>query len=550
VTELYRPRWLLLIALAAGVGALIGLTYLPSRPSADQRPARGGDYVEGVAGAPSVVNPLFAGFNTVDGDLTSLVFSGLVRLGANGAPEPDLAELPRITPDGRSYVFELRDGLRWHDGRPLTADDVVFTVRMIQDADFGGDPGLVELFEGVEVEASNERTVIFTLPEPFAPFLARGATVGILPEHLLGRLDAGELDSAPFNAAPIGSGPFRLTELTAEHAVLRPFEAYHFGAPFLERLELRFYRDDAELLTALEDAEIDGALLGPGLHREALADLDSDSSLVLRSLHGTAQSLVYLNLGVPAFQDAGLRRALQHGLDREALIEEVLGGQALPLDSPIVRDMWSHVGSEEAYRYDPAQAGRLLDRAGWTLDDAGARTQDGAPFRFRLAVPDEPAQAALAEAIAAQWGELGLQVDVEVSAGSEFVERVLFPRQFHAALVTIDSGRDPDPYPFWHSAQAIGEGRNLGGFSDPDVDRVLEGARQATSPAERAAGYRAFQEIFADRMPAVLLHTPTFQYVARAGVQGLRPGLLFARSARFADVQRWFVETAPNDDGG
>src|SRR3990172_2253961 len=111
---LYRPRWPLLLALIAGVGGLVALTYLPAAPSGELRPTAGGGYVEGVSGSPSVVNPLFATFNQVDSDLSSLIFSGLMRLGPNGGVLPDLAETEKGTPDGLNYIFELRPGLVWH----------------------------------------------------------------------------------------------------------------------------------------------------------------------------------------------------------------------------------------------------------------------------------------------------------------------------------------------------------------------------------------------------------------------------------------------------
>ncbi|MBI4570968.1 MAG: peptide ABC transporter substrate-binding protein, partial [Chloroflexi bacterium] len=259
MSSFYRPRWPLLLVLVAGVAIVVGLAYLPSDDSGEARPSRGGSYIEGVAGAPSRVNPLFAPFNDVDGDLASLVFSGLVRFGPNGAVQPDLADLPQVTPDGTTYIFELKPGLYWHDGEPLDSADVVFTIEAIQDPDFQGDPVLADLFRDVTVEAQDERTVIITLPEPFAPFLARGATVGILPEHLLGDLDAAGLAEAPFNERPTGSGPFRLVRLTSAEAKLAPFDSYHLGRPFLDEFHLRFYRDDAALMAALRNEEIDGA---------------------------------------------------------------------------------------------------------------------------------------------------------------------------------------------------------------------------------------------------------------------------------------------------
>ncbi len=546
----YRSRWPLLLALVAGVGVLIPIAYAASHRSGQAGPTQGGSYIEGVAGSPATVNPLFASFNQADADLSSLIFAGLVRLGANGSVQPDLAELPKITPDGRTYIFELRDGLLWQDSEPLTSQDVAFTIHVIQDPNFQGDPVLKDLFRDVQVEARDQRTVIVTLPQPFAPFLARGATFGILPQHLLGDVLPADVGSTPFDQHPIGSGPFRLAALSPEQAVLQTFDGYYQGRPRLESLTLRFYRDDAALLNALRHNEIDGALFGPELAREDIDFIDKNGAWVRRSLHGTTFSVVYLNQQlVPAFADGSVRQALQHGLDRDSLIKNVLAGEALPLDSPIVRDLWAYVGSPDAYAFDEKQAASLLDSDGWTLD-GDVRTKNGQPLRFTLVTSDDPVQERVGREIASQWGKLGVQVDVQPSGASQFVEGVLLPRRFQAALVAVDSGPDPDPYPLWDSTQATGNGRNLSGFSDATADQLIENGRQAVSTADRAADYRQFQEIFARQLPAVLLYTPTYQYVVRADLQGLTPGLLSTLSARFSDIYKWYVKNGAKSNDG
>ena len=242
-----------------------------------------------------------------------------------------------------------------------------------------------------------------------------------------------------------------------------------------------------------------------------------------------------------------MRRALQHGLDREALIAEALDGQASPLDSPIVSDLWAHVSDPDAYAFDADRARALLDDAGWVPSEGG-RAKEDAPLQFTLASSDAPTQSEVAQEIARQWAQLGVQAEVQVMGASEFVEDVFQRQEFDAALVRIDPGPDPDLYPFWHSTQAFGEGRNLVAFSHADADQLLEDGRQTPSVAQRAEDYLAFQEIFAQELPAVLLYTPAYQYVYRADLQAVSPGLLFTLSARFFDVHRWFVETEPASD--
>jgi peptide/nickel transport system substrate-binding protein len=540
--KLYGPRWPLLLVLIAGVGVIIGLAYLPSQSDGGPMPAEGGSYVEGVAGEPSLINPLYATSNSVDADLSRLIFSGLVKLGPKGGVQPDMADVPNVTQDGLTYIFELHDNLFWQDGEPLDADDVVFTIDLIKDPSFDGDPVLADLYKDVEVEASGSGTVVMTLQEPFAPFLARAATVGILPEHLLAGVDAAALREAPFNRQPVGSGPFRLEELTPTSARLAPFDAANGGRPFLDSMELRFYRDDSALLNAFLNGEVDGALFRPGIDPSALMVIDGDDQWVRRVLHSTPYSLVYLNTLQPPFDQPFVREALQRGLDRNLLVEQVLEGQGITLDSPIVRDLWAYVGMPEAYNFDLVRASALFEVAGWQNQE-GVLMKDDEPLEFSLSVSDDPLQVAIAQELARQWGELGAQVELQVSGVSAFVDNVLLQRAFETALVTIEPGPDPDPYPLWHSSQAFGDGRNLSSFSNLEVDRLLENGRQTTSNGERAEAYRAFQEVFAEEYPAVLLYTPAYQYVVPADLKALSPGLLVGLSARYNDVSNWFIET-------
>ena len=545
--KVYGPRWPLLFVLVAGVAIVISITYIPPQPSGGEVPTQGGAYVEGIAGEPSVVNPLYASFNEVDRDLSSLLFAGLVRLGPKGEVQPDLADIPNVTQDGLTYIFNLQPGLFWHDGETLDVEDVLFTIETIKASGFDGDPVLADLYRDVVVEASGDLTIVMTLEQPFAPFLARAATVGILPAHLLSGVEPSALREHRFNRQPVGSGPFRLVELTEASATLAPFDSAHEGRPFLERLELRFFRDEGALLNAFLNGDVDGALFRPGLDADALNVIDDDEQSVRRVLHTTAYSLVYLNMLSRVFEERFVREALQRGLDRSVLMERVLGGQALALDSPVVRDLWAYIGAPDEYEFDLVRASALLEVAGWELEE-DVLTRDGAPLAFTLAVSDDPTQVAIAEELARQWGRLGIQVELQVSGASVFVEGVLLPRQFDAALVTVDPGPDPDPYPLWHSSQAFGDGRNLSSFSDLEVDRLLENGRQTTSDGERAEAYRAFQEIFSEEMPAVLLHTLTYQYVVPAKLQGLSPGLLIGLNSRFEDAFRWYIETGNEKD--
>ncbi|MCX6022091.1 MAG: ABC transporter substrate-binding protein, partial [Chloroflexi bacterium] len=215
-----RWRWEVPILVLLAAAVLAGGGYLAFNSLTELRPDYGGRLVEGVAGGPSTLNPLLAQFNDADKDISSLVFSGLTRLSPNGELVPDLAQRWDIEDGGRRYRFVLRDGVRWHDGIPFTADDVVFSFKMIQAKDFPGSTDLAALWKDVGIAKKDDLTVEFTLPQPYAPFLST-TTLGIVPVHLLRDVRPADLTRAPFNANPIGAGPYRLIEAYVDRMILK-----------------------------------------------------------------------------------------------------------------------------------------------------------------------------------------------------------------------------------------------------------------------------------------------------------------------------------------
>jgi peptide/nickel transport system substrate-binding protein len=535
-------RWPMLIVLAAGVAGLMAVWIIARENGGATGPAPGGVYVEGMTGQPQRINPLFASFNEADESLSRLVFSGLVRLGPSALPEPDLAESWDILDEGRRYVFHLRRGLLWHDGEPLTASDVLFTFQSIREPGFRGDPALAALFSDVTLRAPDPLTVEVTLPEPFAPFLSY-ASIGIVPRHLLEGLSADALFDAPFNQRPIGSGPYRLESADAATAVLVASDTYHFGRPYLERIELRFYRDNAELLSALRNRELDGAFFRPGLSEDDRRAIEEDRRFDRAELLTDSYTLIYLNRQGPVFQDRKVRRALSLALDRDRLLAVALNGEGRAADSPVPKGLWGYFDTGASPAYDPEQAELLLDEAGWVREDGGTRAKMGETLHIALSTNDDSTRMDMAEEIASMWRAIGVAVDVEIEGASAFVQDRLLPRRFEAALFGIETGPDPDEYAFWHSSQRAEGGRNLADLADPDVDFALERGRKTTDLALRAQFYILFQQAYQEEFPAILLLQPARSYVTAKELRGQRPVFLYDAGARFYDVHRWYVRT-------
>ncbi|HBX68494.1 MAG TPA: hypothetical protein DEH25_03680 [Chloroflexi bacterium] len=547
-----RLRWQLLIVILALIAiAVLLFSQKPITETISEvpEPVTGGAYTEALIGDFSRFNPVLDFYNPVDRDVDRLIYSSLIRFDATGLAQSDLAESWGISRDGTVYNVSLNQNATWHDGVPVTAADVIFTVNLLRSPELPIPDDLLRLWEDIEVEALNDYTLQFRLPEPFSPFLDY-LTFGVLPAHLLEDLTPEELIDAPFNLSPVGSGPYRFQTMIVQDGriagvALRAFEEYYAGRPFIDEINFRYFADENSAVAAYRAGEIQGI---SQLTPEAFAGSSPDADLSLYTGRLPRLSLIFLNLdnpNVPFFQDANIRRALLLGINRQRLINRVLDGQAAIADGPILPNIWAYYDGIARVPYDPEQAVKLIKEAGYTFPAEGgaARTnEDGVALSFTLVYPDTPEHTALAELIQENWQALGVDVKLSAMSYDELVDYYLDPRLYQAALVDISFSRtpDPDPYPFWHQTQATG-GQNYSMWNDRQASEYLEQARIVADPAERARLYRNFQVRFSNELPALPLFNPMYTYGVSDQVQGVRMGPLFDTSDRFATVTSWYL---------
>ena len=500
-------------------------------------------YVEGVVGVWQRINPLFAAENPVDQDLSRLVFAGLLRAGEDGRLLPDLAPLPEVSDDGRTYTFRLHPGLRWHDGAAVRSLDVAFTIEHILAPDFQGDPRLKEAWRGVEVRTPDLRTIIIRLPAPNAAFLARFATVGILPEHLLQGLDGAALFDAPFNARPVGAGPYRLESVTSIEATLNANPRYHLGRPHIDVITVRFLSDFSAVRHALEQGEIDGIFLRQNLTREQLEALGAIDGFTQQDLQRAVSLVLFLNNGQAAyFRDPRVRTAVSLALDRETLVENALLGLGLPSSSAIAPGTWAYDPSLDSPPSDPETAITLLADAGWHLSPTtGVLVRQGSEFRLTIRTDNDPRHLALAREIARQLEPIGIRATVASTTFTVLSRDFLAPRTYDAALAGWDQGPDPDPYLAWHSSQTIHPGGNIANYGGIIIDALLERGRTTASVLVRLDAYRQFQELWQREAPSVILAYPHIRYIRASNVESPPFGVLFTPADRFLNVHQWRI---------
>jgi peptide/nickel transport system substrate-binding protein len=539
-------RWQILLILLGVVLVGILLTYLALNYTTVLRPGYGGTYVEGIAGFPHYLNPLLSGYNDVDRDVCALLFNGLTRMNADGEVEPDLAHWDPPSPDGLTYVFHLRRNARWHDGAPVTADDVIFTIGLLQDPKFPGPPELgANVWRAVQVERVNVYTVRFTLPEPYAPFLDY-TTFGILPSHLLMGTRAANLPTAPFNLKPVGSGPFQLEELEIEEGtitsmILKPAPNYAGPQPHLDRIQLRFYPTHQTVINAYEEGEVEGIASIPA---SELSRAQALPSLNLLSAQTAEYGVVILNQArddLPFFKEVAVRQALMYAVNQQKIIDQVLEGQALVTYSPLIPGTWAYKGTLLRYDEDASQATALLAEAGWTLPRAGVTTRrkDNQPLEFTLLTSSEPERVGVAHMLAEQWEAIGVGVTVETASPSE-VREALEKRDFDAILIHLAIPGDPDPYPFWHQEQ-IETGQNYAGFNHRRISEIIEQARVTTNPERRLQLYHEFQEVFAEQVPSLPLYVPVYTYGVGERIRDVQVGPLVYPADRYRTIADWWI---------
>lgn len=545
-----RLRWQLLIVVVALV--LIAVLLIGQQPVIVQvfepEPVTGGVYVEALVGSLSRLSPILDTHNQADKDINRLIYSSLVRFDDRGLPQAELAESWGISRDATIYNFSLRTDARWHDGEKVTSTDVLFTIELLRSPDLPTPEDIRALWLEVEVTALDDLTLQFRLPEPYAPFLDY-LTFGILPARYFEGMEAVDVIDAAFNLSPVGSGPYQFENFIVEDGEitgvsLTSNNSYYQGRPFIDQIIFRYFPDDTKALAAYQNEEVQGiSQVTSASLKEAL----KEENLNLYTGRLPELSIIFFNLDHPKtafFQDASIRKALLMGINRQWMIDHLMGGQAAIADGPIFPNTWAYFDGISRIEYDPDQAKNAIREAGYTIPASGGlvRSKEDEFFSFTMLYPEGDGYAVIAQAIQKDWSDLGVEVILEAVPYESLIADYLETRLYEAALVDINLSRspDPDPYPFWHQTQATG-GQNYSLWNDRQSSEYLEQARIIRDPAERTRLYRNFQVRFFNEIPALPLFYPMYSFGVNTEIQGVRTGPMFDPSDRFMDISEWFL---------
>jgi len=513
----------------------------------DGAPDFGGEHIEGLVGQPRFINPVLSAASSVDTDLSRLVYAQLLKFDEDLNLVPDMAEaLPAISDDQKNYTLKLKPNLKWHDGRQIMADDVVFTIQIIQNSDY--ESPLRANWGRVKVEKIDDLTVNFQLREVSASFVTN-FTLAIIPKHIWENLSPSNFRLNDHNLQPIGSGPFVFREIKkTSDGVIRSMtfkanDAYHDGRPYLNTIAFKFYENYDNLINAFQGREISGLGYVP-IDRRAL--VESSNKYNQHQINLPQYHAVFFNLiKNPVLADKAVRQALWLTTDRTSIINDVFMGYAKPAYGPILEGNLGY-SQEIADRthLSLVEASGILDKGGWILDaDNNSRTKNNRKLEFNLVTNNSYMNIKTAQMLQTQWAKIGVAVNPVIVSQQELEQDYIRPRNFDALLFAENTGADPDPYPFWHSTQSRDPGLNLSGFANADADRLLTQARQTTDTAVRAQAYEQFQQIITNEIPAVFLNSSVYVYNIPKKLRGVNLTTIIHPSERFLNVRNWYLNT-------
>lgn len=476
---------------------------------------------------PASLCPLL-GTDSGSTEVQSLIYNALVYYDGTQKIQGDLAESWTVSADGKVYTFRLRDGVQWHDGVPLTADDVVFTFLLAQDP-ASGYLDARELANISRIEADG-RDVVFRLDTPDSAFLARIAGIVILPQHIWQGVH--DLREEAADITPIGTGAYKFVEWKkAQYIRLTANEAYHRGAPHIKTLFYKIVPDPNVMAMQLKRGEIDVCHIDPAM----ASVLAKDPAIKVTAGESRAYTYIALNHHKTAFADSRVRRAMMYGFARQNVIDNILSGGAYPaiaaLPPSVLKSDLLPLG------YDTEEAKRLLDEAGWHVGADGIRTCGGERLSLCLLVTNKNKRLGdSALAFRQNMREIGIEVDVVPMDFATLRSRHLLTGDYDACLISRRLPSDPLLMEEVWTSNGAG---NLSGYSDPRIDALYRAAKDETDEKVRQAIFREIEEVLAGDAVQLFLWYPAVMIGMRSGIEGIDATHLGAKDNMFYNIERW-----------
>ncbi|MBF0526624.1 MAG: peptide-binding protein, partial [Deltaproteobacteria bacterium] len=467
--------------------------------------------------------------------IAGLAYNGLIKYDKDLNMVGDLAESWDVSPDGLTITFHLRKNVKWQDGKPFTAEDVMATYRVIIDpktpTPYAGD------FQQVKTaEILDPYTFRVTYGQPFAPGLNSWGAA-ILPAHVISGTD---ITKSPLSRQPMGTGPYRLKEwITGQKIVLTSNHDYFEGRPYIDQYVYRIIPDMATMFLELKSGGVDQMGLTP-LQYERQTDTPSFQDNY-RKYRYLSFSYTYLgfNLLDPKFQDKRVRQAIAYAIDKQEIIDGVLLGLGKEATGPFKPGTWVYNPNVKKYPYDPEKAKQLLAEAGWKQTNSeGVLVKDGVPFEFTIITNQGNALREKTGVIIQQrLKKIGISVKIRTIEWAAFLKQFIDQKKFEATILAWTIPQDPDLYDVWHSSKTRPGELNFISYQNPELDLLIQSARHTFDRAKQKEIYFKIQEILAEDLPYDFLYVPDALPVISARFHGVQP----APAGISYNFIKWFV---------
>ncbi|MCC6323749.1 hypothetical protein IT400_03080 [Candidatus Nomurabacteria bacterium] len=527
-------------------------------------PEDGGSISEGIIGTPTLVNPVLA-VTDADKDLVELVYSGLMRKDSNGEYIPDLAESYTISPDGTIYTFILKDNIVFHDGSPVTANDIIFTINKIHDPLIKS-PKKIQ-WEGVTAEIKDSKTVVFTLKQPYVSFL-NNTTIGILPANIWQNITPLEFGLSNLNIKGIGSGPYMIESV--DHTSdgipnvynLTRFKEFTLGRPHIKKFTIKSYSNEKELIQNLKNGNIDQA---GGISPLFAETINKNKSQIITSVLPRSFGIFFNQNTNKILGDISVRKAIDLGVDRTLIINEVLKGYGSTINSPIpLSKKSSSTNSTNTFDQNIDSAINLLEKNGWKVGIDGIRekgattsvttgkgknkktiqVEKGPKTRlsFTMTTGDTPELTQTAELIKSNMRALGIEVNVKVYETGA-LNQIIRTRDYEALLFGQVVTNDGDLFAFWHSSQKNDPGLNIALYNNQAMDILLEQIQKIMPQNEKEKKYNNLETLYKNDIPAVFIYSPKYIYAVSKKLNLQEPLTTTVPKDRFKAVYLWYTES-------
>jgi peptide/nickel transport system substrate-binding protein len=497
-------------------------------------PAYGGSYHDAIVGIPRYINPVLAN-SDADHALVKLVYSGLIRETSPGVFVPDLAQDYTISPDGLTYTFTLRKQAVFHDGKPVTAHDVVYTITSIQKNITGDLAG----WQSITASSPDDHTVVMQLKQPFGGFL-RMATLGILPSHIWETLSDEALSTSEFNILPIGSGPYKITDITtsksgiAEKYTLTRFKKFTLGKPYIRNITFHIAANNDAVLSLLEKGTIDGTLIHGS--SEVIARTQSLSGFNIQAIPSSKVFGMFMNTSKGVLADKTIRAYITSVFNNDTELVKRLGGSYAFLPSgpmPYNKD----------YTQDPEPV-KPLEQLGFKKNTSGVYEKAGKPLAITLTTLDNPELKNMTQYAANKLIDSGIATEISIFQPQDLEQEILAKRNYDVLVFGYSAGTALDLYAFWHSSQRNYPGLNITGYQNTSVDSTLaELVKESDSVRANELTKTIIEKITRD-YPAVFLYNPADLFISRRDISGNIPNRALAEHYdRLNNSSSWYLHT-------